>query len=67
VLVTGLVNNGHLDIAQRSELGVDMGLDLDSSGLRRQVLSGAVGQEDDVGLISSSLKSLNSLLHLTKM
>ena len=65
--MTGLVNNGHLDIAQRSELGVDMGLDLDSSGLRRQVLSGAVGQEDDVGLISSSLKSLNSLLHLTKM
>jgi hypothetical protein len=61
-----LVNNEQLETAQRLELGVDMGLEVTSSGLVRQVLS-AVGQTDDVGLLSSSFQSLKSLLHLTKI
>ena len=62
-----LVNNEQLETAQRSELGLDMGLAISSSGdLERQTLS-AVGQADDVALVSSDLNSLKALLHLTKM
>ena len=61
-----LVNNEQLETAQKSELGVDMGLTWDTTGLVRQFL-GSVGQADDVGLLSSSLKSLQLLLHLTKI
>ena len=54
-------------MAQRSELGIDLGLSLTLSGdLKRNVISG-VGTADDVGLISSDLKKLRALLHLTKM
>jgi hypothetical protein len=62
-----LVNNEQLETAQRSELGIDLGLvPAPSGGLVRQVLSG-VGQADDVGLLSSSLMNLICLLHLTRM
>ena len=62
-----LVNNEQLDTAQSSELGIDLGLSLDVRGsLKRQVIS-AVGQADDVALVSSSLHSLKTLLHLTKI
>ena len=62
-----LVNNEQLDTAQKSELGIDLGLaPAPSGGLVRQVLS-SVGQADDVGLLSSSLMNLICLLHLTKM
>ena len=43
-----------------------MGLTFSTIGLVRQYL-GSVGQADDVGLLSSSLKSLQLLLHLTKI
>jgi hypothetical protein len=62
-----LTNNEQLDTAQKSQLGVDLGLSLAPSGaLLRQVLS-AVGQADDVGLVSSDLKKLKLLLFLTKL
>ena len=62
-----LVNNEQLETAQRSELGLDLGLAISSSGaLERQTLS-AVGQADDVALISSDLNSLKALLYLTKL
>ena len=62
-----LVNNEQLETAQRSKLGIDLGLvPAPSGGLVRQVLS-SVGQADDVGLLSSSLLALICLLHLTKM
>ena len=62
-----LTNNEQLETAQRSQLGVDMGLSVSPSGdLSRLVLS-AVGQADDVGLLSSDLRKLKALLHLTKL
>ena len=65
-----LVNNEELDVAQSSELGVDLGLAVQAgegvNELVRQVMS-AVGQADDVGLLSSSLKNLTILLHLIEM
>ena len=60
-----LVNNEQLETAQRSELGIDMGLVISSSGdlesLSLLVKSGTSGK------ISSDLNSLKALLHLTKM
>ena len=61
-----LVNNEQLQIAQQSELGVDLGLVLTDSGLVRQVLS-ASGLADDVCLLASSLSRLKILLHLTEL
>ena len=65
-----LVNNEELDVAQLSELGVDLGLAVQAgeggNELISQVMS-AVGQADDVGLLSSSLRNLTILLHLIEM
>ena len=62
-----LTNDEQLETAQRSELGVDMGLVVDSNNnIVKQILS-AVGQADDVGLLSSCLHSLKCLLQLTEM
>jgi hypothetical protein len=62
-----LVNNEQLETAQKSELGIDMGLAVSANGdVHRQVLGG-VGQSDDVGLLANSLASLKCLLHLTKL
>jgi len=51
-----LYNNEQLDVAQSSELGVDIG---------SSVIS-AVGQADDVILVSNDLHALKLLLKLTE-
>ena len=62
-----LVNNEQLEMAQQSELGVDLGLvETDSGTISRQVLS-AVGQADDVGLLTTTAQNLKILLHLSKL
>ena len=62
-----LVNNEQLETAQRSELGVDLGLSLLGSGNLERLTLSAVGQADDVALLSSDLKSLKTLLHLINL
>ena len=62
-----LANNEQLDTAQQSELGVDLGLAVTTTGeVIRQILS-AVGLADDVGLLSNDMNKLAILLHLTKI
>ena len=61
------MNNEQLVTAQKSELGVDLGLDVLANGyVHRQVLDG-VGQADDMGLLANSLASLRCLLYLNKV
>ena len=61
------MNNDQLVTAQKSELGIDFGLDVLANGdVHRQVLGG-VGQADDMGLLANSLASLKCLLYLNKM
>ena len=60
-----LVNNEQLETAQKSELGIYLGLDVLANGdVQRQVLGG-VGQADDVGLLAHSLASLKCPSTLT--
>ena len=62
-----LVNNEQLQTAQESQLVVDLGLAVNSTGdLVRQVLSD-VGQADYVALLATFLNKLKVLLHLTKI
>ena len=62
-----LVNNEQLETAQKSELGVDLGLALTpSGGVVRQTLS-AAGLADDVGLLPNDVNKLIVLIHLTKV
>ena len=62
-----LVNNEQLHTAQQSELGVDIGLVVADNGhLQHLVLSG-VGQADDVGHLSNSLRDLKALLYLSQL
>ena len=62
-----LTNNEQLETAQRSQLGVDMGLSVSPSGDLSRLVMSAVGQADDVGLLSTDLRRLKTLLHLTKL
>ena len=62
-----LVNNEQVQLAQDTELGVELDLAIQSTGgVGRGVVS-AIAQADDVALVSSSLKSLQALLLLTKL
>ena len=62
-----LVNNEQLQIAQESQLGMDLGTLVDENGqLNRQILS-AAGLADDVCLLSTSAEKVKLLLHLTKL
>ena len=66
-MVYCLVNNEQLETAQKSELGIDFGLDVLANGdVHRQVLGG-VGQADDMGLLANSLASLKCFLYLNKV
>ena len=62
-----LTNNEQLQVAQYSELGVDFGRTFLKSGDCCSHVMSAVGQADDVCLMSSSLASLRVLLELTKL
>ena len=62
-----LVNNEQLRTAQKSELGVYLGLFVESSGELVNLVLSATGQADDVGLLSTSMNNLKALLHLTKL
>ena len=62
-----LVNNEQVKLAQDTQLGVDLDLAIGAEGgVGRGVVS-AVAQADDVALVSTSLRSLEALLHLTKL
>ena len=62
-----LVNNEQVKLAQDTQLGVDLDLAIGADGgVGRGVVS-AVAQADDVALVSTSLRSLEALLHLTKL
>ena len=50
-----LTNNEQLETAQRSQLGVDMGLAVSPSGHLSRLVISAIGQADDVGLLSTDL------------
>ena len=62
-----LENSEQLQTAQQSELGVDLGMVVTSSGGVVPMVLSAVGQSDDVALLSTSLSSLKALLQLTKI
>ena len=62
-----LVNNEQLKTAQQSKLGVDLGLAVSPRGDLSRVVISAIGQADDIALVSSSLRNLQLLLHLSKM
>ena len=62
-----LVNNEQIETAQQSKLGVDFGLAVCPNGTVDSLVLSAVGQADDIALISSSLRSLQYLLHLSKI
>ena len=62
-----LVNNEQLKTAQQSKLGVDLGLAVSPRGDLSRVVISAIGQADDIALVSSSLRNLQILLHLSKM
>ena len=59
-----LVNNEPLITAQKSQLGVYLGMSVAPQGDLVKLLLSAAGQADDVGLLSTSMSSLKSLLHL---
>ena len=61
-----LVNNEQLLMADKSQLGIELGSVPTPDGLVQQVLGG-VGLADDVGLIAGSLSQLQTLLQLTKI
>ena len=61
-----LVNNEQLETAQQSKLGVDLGLAVCPNGDVDSLVLSAVGQADDIALISSSLRNLQKLLHCLK-
>ena len=62
-----LVNNEQLLTAQKSELGVQLGFSVTPYWELVNLVLSAVGQADDVGLLSTSMSSLRALLHLTKI
>ena len=56
-----------MKVAQNSELGVKLGSHILPDGSLASLVLSAVGQADDICLVSSSLLGLKALLCLTKM
>ena len=62
-----LVNNEQLTVAQRAELGVHLGQSVSVNGQHVKHVISAVGQADDIALLSTSLHDLKCLIQLSML